>query len=148
MVLPAVCLAVTMYVKQHRAGTPAVSPVAVLMVGSHTKKKTSAPTVDRAVTVGGFSASTLLPVGGPTAPATVWKSVQCQAFFIAACRDGFSIHPLRPQVKTQERGASLRSASGVHHHLRSRSTRLKQGPFPPMRLATTGCTLSSPSSVL
>ena len=52
------------------------------------------------MTVGGFSASTSLPVGGPTAPATVWKSVQCQALFIAACRDGLSIHPLRPQVKT------------------------------------------------
>ena len=63
-------------------------------------KKTPAPAVDRAVTVGGFSASTPLPVGGPTAPATVCKSVQCQAFFIAACRDGSSIHPLRPQVKT------------------------------------------------
>jgi len=64
------------------------------------KKKVPAPTVDRAVTVGGFSASTPLPVGGPTAPATVCKSVQCQAFFIAACRDSFSIHPLRPEVKT------------------------------------------------
>jgi hypothetical protein len=59
------------------------------------EKKTPAPTVDRAVTVGGFSASIPLPVGGPTALATVWKPVQCQAFFIAACRDGASIHPLR-----------------------------------------------------
>jgi len=28
----------------------------------------------------------------------------------------------------------LLALSGMHHHLRSRSTRLKQGPFPPMRL--------------
>ena len=38
------------------------------------KKKVPAPTVDRAETVGGFSASTPLPVGGPTAPAMGWDS--------------------------------------------------------------------------
>jgi hypothetical protein len=79
MVLPAVCLVVTVCVKQHQVGIPAVSPVAVSTVGFHMKSKVPAPTVDRAVTVGGFSASTSLPVGGPTAPATVYKSVQCQA---------------------------------------------------------------------
>jgi hypothetical protein len=100
MVRPGVCLVVTVCAKQHQVGIPAVSPVAVSMVGFYMKTKVLAPTVDRAVTVGGFSASTPLPVGGPTAPATAWKSVQCQAFFIAACRDGASIHPLRPQVKT------------------------------------------------
>jgi len=74
MVLPAVCLVVTVCVKQHQVGIPAVSPVAVSMVGFHMKKKVPAPAVDRAVTVGGFSVSTPLLVDGPTAPATAWDS--------------------------------------------------------------------------
>jgi hypothetical protein len=55
------------------------------------EKKTPAPTVDRAVTVGGFSASTPLPVGGPTAPATP---------FHCSVQGWFEYTPLRPEVKT------------------------------------------------
>jgi hypothetical protein len=82
------------------------------------KKKTPAPTVDRAVTVGGFSAPTSLPVGGPTAPATPFHcSMQGWAQYTPAAAIGQTGERIGVRFTS---GANLPESWQVHRECHTR----------------------------